>query len=338
MASVHFHHAFTATYGAGLAGHNRQNLLLQAGINEHALNSEHSRVSDAQMSRLVQSIWRLLQDEFMGFTPSPCKPGTFAFMLRCIRNSGHLYQALKRGTEFYNLVTDDITTQVFQTPFGLEIEFEFRQPDKDPDHFFHEFWFVIWHRLACWLSGKQLPLVQVHFQYDAPNHERELAVMFPAKLVFSQSKNKLILDSQSINAELIRSETDVEHFLRSSPFELLTIPGFDNSVSTEIKQALLHAYEQGLGILSLSQITAASQYSAATLHRRLLAEGTSFQKIKEQLKQDLAIQLLVHEHKPIYAIAEQVGFADARSLTRAFKKWTGLSPRAYVNLHKSQQK
>lgn len=335
MASVHFHHALTATYGAGLAGHDRNHLLLQAGISPPLLNNEHSRVSDEQMTRLVQHIWRLLKDEFMGFTPTSCKPGTFAFMLRCIRSSSNLYQALKQGTEFYNLVTDDIFTQVNQTSQGLEIEFEFRRPECDPDCFFHEFWFVIWHRLACWLTGKQLPLLQVHFQYAVPNHQKELAVMFPSKLEFAQSKNKIILDIQSSNMALIRSEADVERFLRSSPFELLTIPGFDNSVSTEIKQTLLHAYEQGLGILSLSQITATSRYSAATLHRHLVREGTSFQQIKEQLRQTLAIQLLLHQHKPVYAVAEQIGFADARSLTRAFKKWTGLSPRAFVNAQKT---
>lgn len=332
MASVNFHHALAATQGAVAKEIAANELLLKAGINPELVSRANARVSDQQMTRLVQNIWRILEDEFMGFTSNRCKLGTFAFMLNCIRTSTDLYAALKQGMQFYNLVTDDIYTHIQKSNKSLEIEFQFAQPDIDPDFFFHEFWFVIWHRLACWLTGVQLPLVEVQFSYPEPRHTHELTLMFPCKHIFNAPSNKMVFDIAFANAELIRSGLEVTAFLHKSPFDLLSIPGFDVSVTGAVKQYLTRFYEQGQSFPNLQATCKALSLSLPTLHRRLLREGTSFQEIKDELKKDIAIDLLTKEKRPVYEVAERIGFADARSLTRAFKKWTGLTPREYSQL------
>ena len=95
----------------------------QAGINPLQAERPNARVTDTQMTRLVQSIWLGLEDEFMGFTDRKCKLGTFAFMLKCIRTSPDLFTALKQGCQFYNLVTDDISTEITTTSKTVEIVF-----------------------------------------------------------------------------------------------------------------------------------------------------------------------------------------------------------------------
>lgn len=337
MASINLHHALAATFGAEQQGLEPSELLLQAGIAKRSDANSTARVSDLQMTRLVQTIWRLTQDEFMGFTANSCKPGTFAFMLNCINTKCNLLDALQQGTQFYNLVTQDIRTEVRSTKKQISIEFLFAKPEFDPDHFFHEFWFVIWHRLACWLTGVQIPLLEVHFCYPKPEHAKELKLMFPCRHKFGQSHNKLTFDASFASCELIRSKKEIAQFLHHSPFDLLTIPGFDLSTSTEVKQCLLRSYQQGRPqqkqvLPTLGKVANELNLSQPTLHRRLKQEGLSFQMIKDELIKDIAIELLTKQKIPVYEIAERVGFSDARSLTRAFKKWTGLTPRAYSQL------
>jgi AraC-like DNA-binding protein len=43
----------------------------------------------------------------------------------------------------------------------------------------------------------------------------------------------------------------------------------------------------------------------------------------------VAIQKLVNEKLSVEQVADIVGFTESRSFTRAFKHWTGLTPRAY---------
>jgi AraC-like DNA-binding protein len=69
--------------------------------------------------------------------------------------------------------------------------------------------------------------------------------------------------------------------------------------------------------------------STQTLHRRLKDSATSYQKIKDNLRRNRAIQMLIHEKLSIEKVSEAVGFGESRSFTRAFKHWTGLTPREY---------
>jgi AraC-like DNA-binding protein len=69
--------------------------------------------------------------------------------------------------------------------------------------------------------------------------------------------------------------------------------------------------------------------SLRTLHRRLLEEGTSLQKVKDEVRRDLATERLVRTSRSIKQIAREVGFQNEKSFMRAFKHWTGESPVEY---------
>ena len=66
--------------------------------------------------------------------------------------------------------------------------------------------------------------------------------------------------------------------------------------------------------------------SPRTLHRKLTAEGTSFQQIKDDFRRDLAIHYMGRQELTIDAIAALMGFQDNSAFYRSFKKWTGQSP------------
>jgi AraC-like DNA-binding protein len=70
--------------------------------------------------------------------------------------------------------------------------------------------------------------------------------------------------------------------------------------------------------------------SVATLRRRLQAEGLpAFRELRNRALSQAARMLLESRTSPS-AVAEQLGFSDLRSFSRAFKRWTGLTPAAYV--------
>ena len=66
-----------------------------------------------------------------------------------------------------------------------------------------------------------------------------------------------------------------------------------------------------------------------TLRRRLEAEGSSYQEIKDRVRCDLAIHRLVHSPATVDEIGEELGFHDASAFHRAFKRWSGLQPGEY---------
>src|SRR5262249_35742244 len=66
--------------------------------------------------------------------------------------------------------------------------------------------------------------------------------------------------------------------------------------------------------------------SRATFARQLAAEGTSFQRVKDEVRRDHAIGLLTGTVLPLSEIAERLGFSAPSAFQRAFREWTGVPP------------
>ena len=69
--------------------------------------------------------------------------------------------------------------------------------------------------------------------------------------------------------------------------------------------------------------------SVRTLQRRLGQQGTTYSSLLENLRHDLAIHLLEDTKRRASAISQELGYRDPASFTRAFRRWTGLTPSEY---------
>jgi AraC-like DNA-binding protein len=306
---------------------------MQAGINPKLISAHHSRVSDLQMTRLVQLIWQAMGDEFMGFTQSPCKQGAFAIMSQAARQCKTLREALQSGTRFYNYITEDIHTEISETASLAQLSIRFARPELDPDNFYLEFWLVIWHRFSSWLTGKKIPLLETTLTCSKPQHASELQYLFPGTIQFNSPNNQLLFSAEQLNLPIIRSKKELTAFLIHSPADLMTIPGEDNSLRNIISQLVKEHnradQQAGLDFPSIEQIASQLHLTPITLHRRLKLEGTNYQQIKETIRRDIALTKLIKERLKVKDVAAIVGFSESSSFTRAFKSWTGLSPREF---------
>lgn len=80
---------------------------------------------------------------------------------------------------------------------------------------------------------------------------------------------------------------------------------------------------------SLDCVADALHMTPRTLRRRLQAMGTSYQEIVEQIRRGMAVDMLTRTRQPVEVIAAELGYADPSNFGRAFRRWTGQSPRHY---------
>jgi len=71
-------------------------------------------------------------------------------------------------------------------------------------------------------------------------------------------------------------------------------------------------------------IRAVSRYGSSFL--ALSSEGRPYQTIVDRMRQSVATEFLENRRLGIEQVAERIGFADATSVRKAFKKWTGRAP------------
>jgi len=329
MATISCHYVKAALVGSSRQGHDATELLVKSGINPRLIASPAGRVSDSQMTRLVQRIWWVTADEFMGFTHTPCKQGLFALVVESVSRCANLRDIFDLGSRLYNLVTDDIQTSLEETEKGALLSTRFAHPELDPDHFYQEFWLVIWHRFSSWMIGRKIPLLCARLAYARPEHADELNYLFPCPKYYGHQENQLAFDARYLNLPPIRSKVEIVNFLRHSPAGLMTIPGDDRSLKNRITQLIMADSTKVLSLPKIEQIASRLHVSPQTLHRRLKREGTSYQRIKDGIRRDIAVTRLVKDRMKVKQVAELVGFSEPRSFTRAFKHWTGLSPREY---------
>jgi AraC-like DNA-binding protein len=69
--------------------------------------------------------------------------------------------------------------------------------------------------------------------------------------------------------------------------------------------------------------------SVRTLQRRLREAGVTHTALVEHARRDMALRKLETTCLPISQVAKELGFGDPSSFSRAFQRWTGMSPRAY---------
>ena len=82
------------------------------------------------------------------------------------------------------------------------------------------------------------------------------------------------------------------------------------------------------GEASIDKVAGQMAMSRQTLFRRLRAEGVTFAAVLDALRHKLALHYLSGRKVSVNETAYLVGFSEPAAFSRAFKRWTGVSPRA----------
>lgn len=327
--SIHF-------VNAALAGVRRLNIdlnviLNRAGIDAELLNQPRARVSPDQYTRLAQTLWLVSQDEHLGFGRSPRRLGTFATMCRLIIHAGTLGKALERGSQFYRLFGDEWSMGIARDAHDARLSLQI-PVDRDPEHFITESMLMVWHGLASWLIERRIPLERVQFAYPEPAHVQEYDALFFSPIVrFNQSRTEITFAADYLDLPIRQTEASLDEFLKTAPAQLLVKFKNSSSLTSRIREVLkTHIGEE---MPTLNDVAARLYLSPQTLRRRLAAEGKSYQTVKDNLRRDAAIHLLLRPELTLEDVAQQVGFSETSTFHRAFKKWTGVTPGLYRQLH-----
>jgi AraC-like DNA-binding protein len=326
-----------------------------AALNMPLVLLEDAAVADARISvddygRLFIHIVRKLQENLPSFSGDV--EGTIAFsayrmMFQAMLHASNLDQAMRRASVYFKRLQPQGET------FHLDVEgdqvwccFDFSDepetPLQSPENFSMEQlnWLpglagrilsmAMWHRVCGWFVGTYIDLEAVELKQSGKKGKHYTEV-FGRPVRFEASRDAICFHRRYLDFPIVQSETSLGTMLETYPAELFRIDPNSHGVANKVRQLIGTDFQRPLP--SLQDVAVRLHMTTPTLHRRLREEGTSFQLLKDQCRQNTAIGYLTGGDYTTQELSELMGFSDSSTFHRAFKKWTGLTPQEYKKRH-----
>ncbi|MFJ7989766.1 AraC family transcriptional regulator [Streptomyces sp. NPDC096351] len=295
------------------------------------------RVPAERFGQLVRMLWTALDDELIGFGGAPSKVGTFAMMAHAVvHGSRDLREALRRAGAFYALFPGGPRLRLVE-PAGTAgatgdadealLEFDLSGYD-DPLHFGAEATVLVALRFAGWLVRRSVGLRRVEFAHPEPRHAGECALLFGAPCVFGAPRTAAVLDRADLDEPVLRDAAALRVFLRRAPVDVLVRVDHESTATGRVRHLIGRSLPAG-PVPTPEDLAALLSVSPQTLRRRLAAEGTTYQRLRDQVRRDHALAELAGGRISIERLSHRLGFSEPSAFHRAFRRWTGETPRAY---------
>ncbi len=152
--------------------------------------------------------------------------------------------------------------------------------------------------------------------------------MFCEHIRFDAGCTAIHFDAASLAAPVVQNAATLRQFLATAPQSVFLKYRNEDSWTARLRRHLRTGLETHRWPV-YERVAADFGIAATTLRRRLDAEGTSYQGIKDRLRSDLAIDRLCNSRASIEQIAGELGFQDPSAFHRAFRRWNGAPPGEY---------
>jgi len=167
----------------------------------------------------------------------------------------------------------------------------------------------------------------VFFKHSRPGYEKAYRHVFQTSLHFNQPTNKMLFFRKDLEERWNHSNPYLLKLYRQHAEKLLAAlrppKSFEQRIETIISGNLAR------NVVNLDMVADQLQVNRWKLARLLREHQTSFQEIQDGVRLNLARMYLKDTAFQIGDIHELLGYSEASAFTRAFKRWTGISPRDF---------
>lgn len=296
-----------------------ESLLRGLGFGLQDLESYEFRVSYAQTSRVIRRAQRLPGSEDLalrlgaGFNPvnwGLCFVGMMA--------SATLADMLAFAVDFMPPTKRMIDLRWEQRDGAFDIIAEPLFDEPEIAAFLVPYAFAAIVRMARFVADPQLGAHGVELRQETLGGTASALGCAPA---FGRGVDRMRFEG--VDRPIATADPVVARMAR----RVLTLQRPGATVKSELEEAIVRTVRSNLRTPPTADAFATSMnISERTLRRRLKESGASFAAILDAERRRCVMQMLRDGEKSFGEVADACGFADARSLRRAFKRWTGRTP------------
>jgi AraC-like DNA-binding protein len=150
---------------------------------------------------------------------------------------------------------------------------------------------------------------------------------FQVPLRFDVEHYALVFSSEWLRQPVQGADPELRRVLQRQvdALEARHAPDFPEAVRSLLRSALFTGHGR------IEEIAALLSIHSRTLGRRLEEHGVGFQELVDEVRFEIARQMLQETTLEAWQIAESLGYGSASAFTRAFRRWSGATPGAWRN-------
>ena len=311
---------------AGIAA---EPLIREAGLQMYQINRDDGWVPYANHANLLEIVARELEDPFYGLNLArrfdPRDLGALAYVGLSSRT---LEDALLNLERYMTVQTE---------AWGFDVMFEARSAILELTPSEVEFYdyqqaaeaFVgsLIYGYQFFLSEPLAPTVVRFVHSRGPSKDQaHYEELLGCPVEFNRNRSQIILDRKSLGLPISTADDRLLQILQSYCEQVLKQhKPMRSDLIARVRQTIVDLLPSGRAKIDI--VASELGMTKRTMHRRLADEGTSFTRIHNRLRRDLAEKYVRDETLNLQKIAFLLGYADQSAFSVAFRRWTGRSPK-----------
>lgn len=268
-----------------------------------------------------------ITDPAWGLKMAQCwHPGNLGVLGHAWLASSTLRTSLKRLTRYWKIVTTRAETGIDETPKGLRFSYALPQTHPVIATFLPDGILSLVLEMCRVNAGERLLPVQVSLRRSHPKDPGPWTGYFGCTVTFGAPDNSFTLATADVDRVLPTSNRPLAGVFDTLLTEQLAKLSRDDVVS-RCKAEFLEQLSSGEP--TADDIAQRLHMSGRTLQRKLAEANTTYVKLVDDTRRDMALRYIGDRNKSVSDITFLLGFSSQSAFSRAFKRWTGISPTAY---------
>jgi AraC-like DNA-binding protein len=299
------------------------------GLDAGWLNDKDALLNAEQYSRLVMNALNESRDPTLGLAPIHQLNylSRFGFWGYAILSSTYFGQASQMAIRYWD-ICGSLMRMSFQDE-GDTCMWEF-EPALKIDHeemYVFAIEKVISSSFATiqFATGSPPPVREIHVTYSRPEHAFLYRDYWGAEVLFRQEKDLVRMDASVLKRPVLLGNPQIREVCQQQCRQLL----YNLKRTDELVEVIRRIIIGSPGNFPDAKETAKKLgMSPRTLRRHLQERNTSYRKLLDEVRAELATGYLTTTSLGIDEIADLLDYAETTAFRRSFKKWVGKSAAA----------
>lgn len=299
-------------------------LCRQAGLDPQLMDDPNARYPLSATTRLWELAVQASGDPAIGLRVSRfVSPTTFHALGYALVASGSLREVFERIVRYHQVVSDALELHLNRAEdrYCFTLKVPTGSPAPAPEAL--DAFAAIYVRTCRNRLGREYAPLAVYLRRAEPADPHPWHKVFRAPVHFAAEEDRLEFSLDDFDSHLDDANPELaehnETVLKRTLAQLKPLT-WERKVRDAIEEQLPE------GEPGAERIAQALHLSLRSLQRHLADEGCRFDTLLNESRENLALLHLRDPQCSLSEISYLLGFADTSSFSRAFKRWTGMTP------------